>query len=490
MKFAPTWTFVREDGGSVDRPTALDLAFLDLETPQAPLHVGWTLRFDGPAPSLAALRRHLDARLGAVPRFRRRLARVAPDAPTWADDPAFDIARHVFGVTPRGELPALAGTLLSAPLPADRPLWRMYLVDGLEDGRGFALVGQAHHALLDGVAAIRVAQLLFGPEPDDGADRTWTPAPPPSASAALGAMAITRGRALAGVARAAWGALAPDGTSTPSERATAVLRAADALVTPPSGSGELERSSTARRVVAYADVPLDAVRAAGRARDATINDVFLTATALALRGALRRHGERRETLRALVPVSVRSGDAADALGNRIAFLPVALPVGEPDPHRALTLVAARTAAAKAGGDAGTLDALARAADALPGPGRRLVARGAARALPFTLVVSNVPGPPTALSLMGRELRSVHPMVPLLHGHALTVGAVSYDGHLHVGVAADAEVVDDAAQIARDLEAAFDALAAAPTSSRVGTQAPTATPRTPAHARPRRTSPGR
>lgn len=471
----------------MDRPTALDLAFLDLETPQAPLHVGWTLRFEGAAPPLAALRRHLDARLGAVPRFRRRLTRVAPDVPVWADDPGFDVARHVFGVTLRGDLAALAGTLLSAPLPADRPLWRMYLVDGLPDG-GFALVGQAHHALLDGVAAIRVAQLLFGPEPDDGADATWTPAPPPSAPAALGTTAVVRGRALAGVARAAWDALAPDGVATPAERASAVLRAADALVTPPSGSG-LERSATARRAVAYADAPLEAVRAAGRARDATINDVLLAATALALRGALRRRGERRETLRALVPVSVRAGDDP-ALGNRIAFLPIALPVGEPDPARALALVAARTAAAKAGGDAGALDALARAADALPGPGRRLVARGAARALPFTLVVSNVPGPATPLALMGRALRAVHPMVPLLHGHALTVGAVSYDGRLHVGVAADAEVVADAARIARDLQDAFGALSASATAPRTGRPAPTATPRTPARARPRRTSPGR
>jgi diacylglycerol O-acyltransferase / wax synthase len=475
---------VRENRPHVDRPTALDLAFLDLETPQAPLHVGWTLRFAGAAPPAAALRRHLDARLGAVPRFRRRLVRVAPDVPVWADDPGFDVARHVFGVTLRGELRELAGTLLSAPLPADRPLWRMYLVEGLPDG-GFAIVGQAHHALIDGVAAIQVAQLLFGPQADD-AGVTWTPAPPPSAGAALGASAITRGRALAGVARAAWSALAPDGTSTPAERASAVLRAGDALVAPPGGS-DLERSATARRAIAYADAELDAVRAAGRAGGATINDVLLTATAMALRAALRRRGERRETLRALVPVSVRSGDDP-TLGNRITFLPIALPVGEPDAHRALALVAARTAAAKAGGDAGALDALARAADALPGPGRRLIARGAARALPFTLVVSNVPGPPVALSLLGRELRAVHPMVPLLDGHALTVGGVSYDGRLHVGVAADAEVVPDAAAIARDLEDAFGALAAS--ARRSGTRDRTATPRTPGRARPRRTSPGR
>jgi WS/DGAT/MGAT family acyltransferase len=448
-------------GPIVDRPTALDLAFLDLETPQAPLHVGWTLRFDGRAPSAAALRRHLDARLGSVPRFRRRLVRAGlGGAPVWADDPGFDVARHVFGVALRGELRELAGALLSAPLPSDRPLWRMYLVDGLPGG-GFALVGQAHHALIDGVAAIQVAQLLFGPEAG-GDEPTWTPAPPPSQAAATLGTAATRGRAMLDLARGALSALAaPEATAPPpAERAAALLRAAETLVAAAPAASALERSVTARRVVAYADAPLEDVRAAGKARGATINDVFLAATAIALRSALRRRGERRDTLRALVPVSVRAGDDA-TLGNRIAFLPIALPVGEPDPHRALALVAARTAAAKAGGDAGALDALARGADALPATARRLVARGALRALPFTLVVSNVPGPPIALSLLGRELRSVHPMVPLLHGHALTVGAVSYDGRLNVGVAADAEVVPDAVDLARDLEAAFDALRAAP-----------------------------
>jgi WS/DGAT/MGAT family acyltransferase len=460
-------------GPIVDRPSALDLAFLDLETPQAPLHVGWTLRFGGSAPPVAALRRHLDARLGSVPRFRRRLVRPPLGGPYWADDPGFDVARHVFGVALRsaGELRAVAGSLLSRPLPEDRPLWRMYLVGGAEGEDGFAIVGQAHHALVDGVAAIAVAQLLFGPagagDGDAAAAAGWVPAPAPSPAVALRASATTRGRALAAAARDAAGALWPDvpPEASSADRATAALReaarAVDALAHAPDATA-LERSATARRAVAYADVPFDAVRAAGRAHGATVNDVLLAATAVALRRALRRRGEPREAVRALVPVSLRAGaDGGGALGNRISFLPVELPVGEPDPHRALALVAARTSAAKAGASTSALDALGRAADALPGPGRRLIARGALRALPFTLVVSNVPGPPLALSLLGRPLRAVYPMVPLLHGHALTVGAVSYDGRLHLGLAADAEVVDDAVAIARDLEAAFDALRVAP-----------------------------
>jgi len=458
----------------VDRPTALDLAFLDLETPQAPLHVGWTLRFDGAAPPVAALRRHLDARLDAVPRFRRRLERPALGAPRWVDDAGFDVARHVFGVAlaaPGGdeELRAVAGALLSRPLPADRPLWRMYLVEGPDaaGSGGFALVGQAHHALVDGVAAVAVARLLFGPAAGGGggAGSSWVPARRAGAGEALLESAGARARAVGGAARDVAGALwgAPTGGESPrssAERATAVLqdaaRAVEGLARPGLATS-LERSVSARRAVAYADVALDAVRETGRRRGATVNDVLLAATAVALRAALRRRGEPAAAIRALVPVSVRAGEDP-ALGNRISFLPVELPLGEPDPGRVLALVHARAAAAKAGGGTGVLDALGRAADALPGPGRRLVARSALRALPFTLVVSNVPGPPVALELLGRPLRGVHPMVPLLHGHALSVGAVSFAGRLWIGLATDAEVMADVDQVARDLAGAFAALA--------------------------------
>jgi diacylglycerol O-acyltransferase / wax synthase len=442
---------------SVDRPSALDLAFLDLETPQAPLHVGWTLRFSGRAPSLAALRRHLDERLHAVPRFRRRIVRtpLGLAAPQWVDDPGFDVARHAFAVAlpaPGGpaQLRELAGALLSRPLPADRPLWRMYLVEG--DGDGFALVGQVHHALVDGIAAIEVALLLFGPPAAAEAARGWAPQPAVPAATAARATLGVRARAALGAARDLGGAALRPGPAAAAREAARALES----VARPVPTTVLDRSATHERAVAFAHVPLDGARAAGHRYGATINDVLLAASSLALRAALRRRGEAPEELRALVPISMR-GDEAGALGNRISFLPVDLPVGEPDVRRTLRTVRARTAVAKGGGDAGALEALARAADALPGPGRRLLTRTAVRAVGFNLVISNVPGPPVELSLLGRPLVAVHPMVPLLHGHALTIGAVSYGGRLNLGLAADAAVLPDVVDLARDLEAAFDAL---------------------------------
>ncbi|HMJ32371.1 MAG TPA: wax ester/triacylglycerol synthase family O-acyltransferase [Baekduia sp.] len=443
----------------MDRPTALDLAFLDLETPQAPLHVGWTLRFDGAPPSLAGLRRHLDARLHAVPRFRRRLARPLLGAPCWVDDPGFDVAHHAFRVTlaaPGGEAELLdvAGALLSQPLPAGRPLWRIYLVDGLRSG-GFALVGQAHHALVDGIAAVEVALLLFGdPEArgDDGCAPGWAPQRAPSegeaARTTLGARVRAATATALDLSRAALGTGAAGALRDAARTVESFAR--------PVSPTSLDRSATAERAVAFASVPFHTVREAGRRAGATVNDVLLAASTLALRAELRRRGDRPDTLRALVPISVRADDPG-ALGNQISFLPVELPVGEPDPARVLRVVRARTAAAKEGGDAGALEAVARAAEALSGSGRRLLTRAAVRAVGFNLVISNVPGPPIELSLLGRPLVAIHPMVPLLHGHALSIGAVSYAGRLQLGLAADAAVLPDVAATARALEAAFDTL---------------------------------
>jgi diacylglycerol O-acyltransferase len=451
----------------VDRPSALDLAFVDLETPQAPLHVGWTMRFGGgaagPVPSVGALRRHLAVRLDAVPRFRRRLVHPMLSGPVWVDDPRFDLARHVFGaeLAPPGELREVVGMLLSQALPDDRPLWRMYLLGGLPDG-GFAIVGQAHHALVDGIAAVEVGTLLFGEVGGAGRDGAagaapWTPAPGPSEGAALRATVALRARAAVGAARDLSGAAG-------ALRDTA--RSVESFARPVTTTA-LDRSVSRRRTVAFASVPFDVVRDTGRRHGATVNDVLLAATTLALRAELRRgRTELPEALRALVPVSVRT-DEASALGNRISFLAVELPVGEPDPRRILALLRARTAAAKEGGDAGALESLARAADALPGAARRLLTRSAARAVGFNLVVSNVPGPPVPLSLLGHPLVAIHPMVPLLHGHALTIGAVSYAGRLHLGLAADASVVPDVAVIGHDLEHSFSVLRGAASTIPLG-----------------------
>jgi diacylglycerol O-acyltransferase / wax synthase len=434
-----------------DRLSALDAAFLDLETAEAPLHVGWTLKLDGPAPSLAALRRHIDARLDSLPRFRRRV-----DGAQWVDDASFDVARHVHGMTlaePSGprELRALAGRLLSRPLDMDRPLWRLSLVDGLAGG-GWAIVGQAHHALVDGIAAVQVALLLF-----DGVEAgpsTWTAQPAAGAARVAQAGAERAARTVAGALRR---------PSLPVRE----VRAASTSLARPAPPTALDRSLTHRREVAFAEAPLGELREAGRRCGATVNDVLLAASSLALGRALARRGERPQAVKALVPVNTRTGEPGD-LGNDISFVTVELPVREVDPLTVLRAVRDATRAAKAGGEARPLRALAQAADLLPAPGRQILTRAAARAAAFNVVVSNVPGPPQHLTLMGRRLTAIHPAVPFLHGHALSIGILSYAGRLQAGIYADADVLPDTVDVARDLEQAFDAL-------RLGEREPGVTP---------------
>jgi diacylglycerol O-acyltransferase / wax synthase len=449
-----------------DRLSALDCAFLDLETERAPLHVGWTLRFDGRPPSLAALRRHVDARLDAVPRFRRRVVRPALGLgdPHWADDAGFDVARHVHAVRApapggTGELRELTGTLLSQQLDPHRPLWRLYLVTGLERG-GFAIVGQAHHALVDGVAAVEVALLLFDVAGAPPAQRrraapAWTPALPLSPPVA-GLFAATDRATLAarGARGLAHATLAADPATLMAARA-----ALEALLSP-APTTALDRSRTARRRVAFAETSLAGLRDAGRRHGATVNDVLLAAATLALGRALRRRGERTRSLKALVPVDLGER-AAGGLGNRISFLTVELPVGERDVVRVLRVIRGRTRAAKAAGEAALGAGLAQAAELLPAAGRRALAHAAVRAASFNVVVSSVPGPPVALELLGRPLTAAFPAVPLLDGHAIAIGAISYRGRLQAGVLADADVVPDAVDVARDLEQALDALRVAP-----------------------------
>jgi diacylglycerol O-acyltransferase len=188
---------------------------------------------------------------------------------------------------------------------------------------------------------------------------------------------------------------------------------------------------------------------------------------LALGRALARRGERPRALKALVPVDVRPAGAAGRLGNAISFAVVELPLGASDPIAVLRTVRDRTRAAKQSGAARPLDALARAGDLLPSAGRRAVARTAARLASFNAVVSNVPGPSERLTLMGRRLETIHPAVPLLEGHGLTVCGLSYAGRLEIGIYADAEVLPDAIDVARDMESAFDALRLAPARSAGG-----------------------
>lgn len=448
----------------IDRLSALDEAFLRIESDAAHMHVGWTLLVEGEPPTIDELCEQVAARLDLLPRFRR-CAVTSPmhlHDPVWVDDPEFDVANHVARVSlsAPGELDqlhALAGRVMSRPLNRRRPLWKLHLVDGLCGG--FAIVGRAHHALVDGVAAVEVAQLLLDgvPAVTDTLPSRWTPAPaPPLHRRTLDTIA-ERARVGRTAARAALRAL--ENPATVRAGANVVRRISSALspIASAAPATALNRPIGPKRATAFAELSLPAAKAVGRRRGATVNDVVLATAALALGRCLRRCGESPPWLRTLVPVSTRANGAGAELGNQLSVVFVELPVGERSPTAALDEVTRQMREHKRGGGMAALDGLLRAARFAPLPIRDLVSWIATRPQTFNAIVSNIPGPREPLYLLGRPVRAAYPAVPLVRGHGLSVGILSYRDVLHVGLYADPEVVCDLDEIARDFTRSFDAL---------------------------------
>jgi diacylglycerol O-acyltransferase / wax synthase len=447
---------------SSERLSALDASFLEVETASAHMHVGWAAAFDdpddGPAPSFEQLRDHISRRLHRAPRYRQRLAEVplGLSRPVWVDDDGFDIERHVRRA-PTGDLRELAGTVLSTPLARDRPLWEMWIADGLDDG-GVGVVGKAHHCMVDGIAAVELAALLLDPEPEAPADpaERWDPRPAPGPATRLVEGAVDRAAAQLSLV----GTAARLATS-PSKLATGVQSAARALLSslaPANPVGALNDPISPYRTLSTLGRPLEELRAIKRAHGCTLNDVVLAAAC----GGVRRYLERREEepggLKAMVPVNVRAEGAAGELGNRISFIFLELPCDEPDPSQRLRNIARVSSEAKEAGEPAGATTVLDLAAAAPSPLQRAVSRLVASPRTFNVVVSNIPGPQEPLWMLGCRLREAFPVVPLADRHALSIGFTSIAGGAFFGVYADRDAVSDAERLAADIGRELDVLA--------------------------------
>ncbi|HET6809408.1 MAG TPA: wax ester/triacylglycerol synthase family O-acyltransferase [Acidimicrobiales bacterium] len=444
------------------RLSALDAGFLSLEGPDTPMHVGSVILFEG-APlrdrrgriRLAALRDLIEARLDLVPRYRQIPVEgpLGMGRPFWVDDARFDIAHHVKITAVRApggrrELLELACELHTELLDRSRPLWELWVVDGLADGR-VGMIQKTHHAMVDGIAGVDVAAAMM--DLDRHPPRRRGPRPPTAWVAEPGVGVVEAGRAVIGDVLAV-----PTGLSS---------QAARLLRNPPQrlgravhlagGAGSLARSGLVaprmsinrpivrrRRTLDGLTVSLAATRAAGAAVGATVNDVVLAGVAGGLRNLLLCRGEPLRPARALVPVSTRAASARGQLGNAVAAILADLPVDETDPVRRLETVAAGMRRRKAAGQADVTGALIGMADRVPAR----VAAGLARAVhhqPFVnLVVTNVPGSPLPLYLIGARLEEVVPIVPLARNLDLSVGILSYGDQLSFGILADSGRMPD------------------------------------------------
>jgi WS/DGAT/MGAT family acyltransferase len=477
-----------------DRLSLLDASFLYLEEPTTAMHVGSMAIFEPPADGfdyerLVAL---VSARIAYVPRYRQRV-RVVPGRlanPVWVDDEDFDVTYHVRrSALPRPgteeQLLELVARVQSRPLDRSRPLWEVYLVEGLEDGR-FAIVTKSHQALVDGVNAVDISQVILddSPESPDVPTDTWKPSKEPSDLELLaGALAdvvrspgdvvdSVRGglvdvRATAGRVLGQLGHLA----------STAARTAARPAPTSPLNADIGEQRRYAIAATALEDHRAVRARHSRRGSELTVNDVVLATVSGALRTWLLTRGEAvvpATVVRALVPVSVR--DEADDMvtsddfvaggrpsgsghrtGNQVAAFVVDLPVGEPNPavrlHQIAYSMRAHAEAGRAVGAQALVGIAGFAPPTLHSLGAR-VASAVSRRL-FNLVVTNVPGPQHPLYAGGARMLAAYPVMPLAKGQAVSIGLTSYDGGVFYGVNGDRDAMPDVEVLAGCL---VDALA--------------------------------
>jgi WS/DGAT/MGAT family acyltransferase len=457
-----------------DRLTGLDASFLHLEDEAAHMHVAAVMTFEGPPPHHDEVVDGIRSRLHLVPRYRQRLAFVplGQGRPRWVDDPHFNLRYHVRHTAlpepgTEDQLKRLAGRVFSQRLDRDKPLWEMWVVEGLDGGDRFAVLSKTHHALVDGVSGIDIMSVLFDtkPEPDappPAEKKRWLPAPTPSRAQLLGealyeratvpaeivrgARALVRGpRRIAG---AAAGSLAGVGS---------MVRAG---LSPAPKTPYNERIGPHRRFT-WVRMQLADVKAIKNGLGGTVNDVMLATVT----GALGRHLRRRGVdvspeleLKAMVPVSVRSEEARGALGNQVAAMMAPLPVGLEEPVERLERISDAMAHLKSGGQAVGAQVLTELAGFAPPNIMSQAARVVARQRMFNLVVTNVPGPQFPLYMMGRELEGLFPMVPLAPNQALGIAIMSYNGTINFGLVGDFDLMSDLDDLADDLHAALAQLA--------------------------------
>ena len=453
-----------------ERLSPLDVSFLYMETPSTPMHVGGVAVFQQPEDRFdhQQLVELISDRIGFVPRYRQRIRWVPGHlaSPVWVDDEAFDVSYHVRrSALPKpgsdAQLLELVGRIMGRQLDRNRPLWEMYLVEGLSDNR-FAILTKTHHAMVDGGAAVDIAQVILDETPDFEhlVPQEWTPEPEPSSSELVSdavSEILRSPREAVAAARAGIDDLTRT-TTAMAGRAVGVLSAVRTMSRPPSDSplnveiGEARRFSTL-------DISLESLKTIRKAHGGTINDVVLAVVAGGLRQWLMTRGEAvtpRSTIRAMVPVSVRASHET-AMGNRVASFLVDLPVGEPDPIIRLQRVSHEMTGHKETGQMVAAEALVEFAGFSPPTLHALGARlgsDLSRRI-FNLVVTNVPGPQIPLYAGGSLMLAAYPVVPLAKGQALSIGLTSYNGGVFFGLNADRDGLPDVDVVADCLAASLE-----------------------------------
>ncbi|HET7305295.1 MAG TPA: wax ester/triacylglycerol synthase family O-acyltransferase [Segeticoccus sp.] len=464
-----------------DRLTSLDASFLYLEEPATAMHVGSVMVFEPPEEGFDhdRLVRLVSDRIAYVPRYRQRVRELPGHVanPVWVDDEDFDVSYHVRrSALPRPgsdeQLEEFVARVQARPLDRTRPLWEVYLVEGLSGGR-LALVTKTHQALVDGVNAVDIGQIVVDDEPVDEVEHAVRPVHPvrePSDLELLSGALVDAVRRPNQVVENLRGGLADvrgilgRAVGAAGGVAEAVFRTA-ARPAPPSplnaDVGEARRFAMVATDLEDYRVARSRLARGTFSDDVSVNDVVLATVTGALRNFLLTRGESVSggtTVRAMVPVSVYDEDrTAGRLGSRVTACFVDLPVGEPNPAMRLHQIAFSMRQQMEGGQALGAETIAGIAGFAPPTLHSLGARlGSAmsRRL-FNVVITNVPGPQQEMYAGDALLLATYPVMPLARGQALSIGLTSYLGSVYYGLNGDREAMSDIHVLAQCL---VDALA--------------------------------
>jgi WS/DGAT/MGAT family acyltransferase len=446
----------------LDRLSSTDASFLTQEDESSHMHIGAVLVFEGPPPPYEEFLEHVEARLHLVPRYRQKLVFPPMQRPLWVDDPRLNIEYHVrHSSLPEpgddGQLAALTARIFSQQLDRSKPLWEMYLVQGLEGNR-FALISKTHHAMVDGISGVDLATVLFDANPVPAGltppVRPWEPKPEPSDAQLLA-------RSVEGLAKMPLqvGRRALRAAQHPRHAVSEVTEVAEGLgeiaweLMNPAPKLPLNTEIGPHRRYRWVHSQLADFKLVKDAIGGTVNDVVLAVVAGALRHWVRARGLRTQGLeaRALVPVSLRGDEDRGMLGNRLAVVRAPLPVYADDPVERLRIVREAMSKIKQSKQVMGAEAIVSFNDFAPPTVLAQAARLNFSTRLFNLIVTNVPGPQFPLYVLGRELETVVPVAFLPAKHSLAVANFSYNGRMSFGLLADFDAMEDIDVVQQGLE---------------------------------------
>jgi WS/DGAT/MGAT family acyltransferase len=458
-----------------DRLSAQDNAFLLLEKPGLYMHVASTQIFDlGPLENdhggvdFERIKRFIDSILFRIPRYRQKLRWVPLEsAPVWVDDPEFELDYHVrhSGLPKPGsdnQLKNLAARIMAQHLDRERPLWEIWVVEGLEGGR-FALISKIHHCMIDRTSGVDISQIIHSasPEPEINEPPLFIPRRAPSATE-LWRDSITRRlgtpiRAVRGFDQFFRETENLVGEVTARAR---VLR--DTLIAQnlPASQTPINGRISPHRVFDWWMVPLPDVKAVRRALDCTVNDVVLTVVT----GAIREYMIRRLVdpdgldFRVQAPVSVRGEEEQGRFGNRVSAWLLRLPLEAADPREQLAKIRETTQHLKESKQALGADMMMSLMEVMPTGLLSLGAQAATGSM--NSIVTNVPGPQFPLYLLGAEMRALFPLAPLLQNVGLAIALISYNGRVCWGFNADPQLIPDLGAFVQLVRQSFERVAEA------------------------------